>query len=565
MKAGQVRMPDIFLTWAEDEQEAAGRLAGRLQARGFQVLWHPDDLPPDDDDGALRRVIESASAVVALWSASCAQSAWVVNEAIAAHAMGKLVSAHLDDFDPAARGDAFDGTRSYPEDDIRGIVAALAALGVVPPQRRLPDPPPLPAPPPPAAAAPAPQSRLALAAGVFLAMSAGAGLAIVWMQFQQPGEIAVAELPADRPAVEAAPAAPAPPAPAAVDPVQLAFELAKASGTLEAWDIFLAGHGSSRRADQARFARASLLETFRSQAATAFDDAYGRQSPEAWKDFLRRFGYLEPYVEEEWFRIARAAIATPAPVAPAQADLSAEQAFAAAEQTATIGSWDGFLADHGTSAFADEAEKKRGEIYGRILSEAAAALAAAEKSGMPQELQGFVDRYASLEAGMPELKPGLDKARSLIESVKPPGQADAQSGDCVRPDIAVASSSSVYKGDEKATGRPAFAIDGNEGTSWTLNGGEEKIAFHFSEPLAGAVGVRIRNAGRAASTFQATVLAGEAGSEWQWNKSVTVGANQDIRWKGTRNIQSVALVTSGAGWAELSEVCVLRGAKTAGP
>ncbi|HEV8407652.1 MAG TPA: toll/interleukin-1 receptor domain-containing protein, partial [Sphingomicrobium sp.] len=93
-------MSDVFVSYARPDELQAGRVSDALRALGYEV-WRDDELPAHR---AYADVIEerlnSARAVVVLWSAEAAKSQWVRAEADTARSAGTLVQALLDDHVP---------------------------------------------------------------------------------------------------------------------------------------------------------------------------------------------------------------------------------------------------------------------------------------------------------------------------------------------------------------------------------------------------------------------------------------------------------------------------------
>ena len=77
-------MAEIFVSYAREDEEQARRVAEALRVQGYRA-WRDDELPPHR---AYAEVIEerlnSADAVVVLWSAAARRSQWVRAEADAA-------------------------------------------------------------------------------------------------------------------------------------------------------------------------------------------------------------------------------------------------------------------------------------------------------------------------------------------------------------------------------------------------------------------------------------------------------------------------------------------------
>jgi TolB-like protein len=87
---------DVFISYARDDQRTARRVAKALEAGGLAVWWD-DDLPAHRAySEEIERNLESARAVVVLWSKTAAKSQWVRAEADFARNAGKLVQAQLD-------------------------------------------------------------------------------------------------------------------------------------------------------------------------------------------------------------------------------------------------------------------------------------------------------------------------------------------------------------------------------------------------------------------------------------------------------------------------------------
>ena len=93
-------MADVFVSYARADEPQAERVAEALRAEGYQV-WRDDQLPAHRAYAdVIEERLQSASAVVVLWSAEAARSQWVRAEADAARAAGKLVQATLDNTIP---------------------------------------------------------------------------------------------------------------------------------------------------------------------------------------------------------------------------------------------------------------------------------------------------------------------------------------------------------------------------------------------------------------------------------------------------------------------------------
>ncbi|MET0963130.1 MAG: TIR domain-containing protein [Noviherbaspirillum sp.] len=127
-------MADIFLSYAEEDREAARRVAGLLEASGWSVWW--DRRIPAGK--TWRDIIEEAIAgmrcMVVLWSRHSVESDWVSEEAEEGRARKVLVPVLLEQVMPplglrsiqAADLSGWDGSADAP--GARQLVADLAAL-----------------------------------------------------------------------------------------------------------------------------------------------------------------------------------------------------------------------------------------------------------------------------------------------------------------------------------------------------------------------------------------------------------------------------------------------------
>jgi len=127
-------MADVFLSYARPSAEAAKRIAEELRSSGYSV-WLDEELPAHRlYSEVIEEELDSACAVLVVWSEAAVQSQWVRSEANRGREKGKLIQARLDGvrlpmpFDQIqcaqlpTSGDAFDGN------DWASITTALRAL-----------------------------------------------------------------------------------------------------------------------------------------------------------------------------------------------------------------------------------------------------------------------------------------------------------------------------------------------------------------------------------------------------------------------------------------------------
>lgn len=90
-------MTDVFLSYARPSVNAAKRAAEALRAAGYSV-WFDQDLPAHRAySEVIEEQLESAHAVLVLWSGEAVRSQWVRSEANRARETGRLIQVRLDD------------------------------------------------------------------------------------------------------------------------------------------------------------------------------------------------------------------------------------------------------------------------------------------------------------------------------------------------------------------------------------------------------------------------------------------------------------------------------------
>lgn len=94
---GEVTMIDVFLSYAREDRERAGQLAGSLEACGWSVWWDRKIIAGQAFDQVIEQQLEAARCVVVLWSKHSVSSEWVRNEAATAAERGVLVPASIDE------------------------------------------------------------------------------------------------------------------------------------------------------------------------------------------------------------------------------------------------------------------------------------------------------------------------------------------------------------------------------------------------------------------------------------------------------------------------------------
>lgn len=84
-------MADIFLSYAEEDRQIAGKVAGLLEAHGWSVWWDRRIPAGRTWRAVIEEALHGMSCMVVLWSTSSIDSEWVKEEAEEGRARGKLV------------------------------------------------------------------------------------------------------------------------------------------------------------------------------------------------------------------------------------------------------------------------------------------------------------------------------------------------------------------------------------------------------------------------------------------------------------------------------------------
>jgi adenylate cyclase len=89
-------MAEVFVSYARPTEPQAKRIADALRAQGYSV-WRDDELPAHRSySDVIEERLNSAKAVIVVWSAESAKSQWVRAEADAARQVGTLVQVSID-------------------------------------------------------------------------------------------------------------------------------------------------------------------------------------------------------------------------------------------------------------------------------------------------------------------------------------------------------------------------------------------------------------------------------------------------------------------------------------
>src|SRR5262249_20638906 len=85
-------MADVFISYCREDRPLTEALARELEQSGYTVWWDTDLLPYQSFREAIDRELDSASAVIIVWTKRSAASLWVQSEADHALREHKLVN-----------------------------------------------------------------------------------------------------------------------------------------------------------------------------------------------------------------------------------------------------------------------------------------------------------------------------------------------------------------------------------------------------------------------------------------------------------------------------------------
>ena len=88
-------MADVFVSYARTDKAQVAPLIAALQSRGWNVWWDPAITPGQEFDRQIAAELESAAAVLVIWTAQSVESRWVRGEARDGADRGVLVPVRL--------------------------------------------------------------------------------------------------------------------------------------------------------------------------------------------------------------------------------------------------------------------------------------------------------------------------------------------------------------------------------------------------------------------------------------------------------------------------------------
>jgi adenylate cyclase len=127
-------MADVFISYAREDADVAGRFAEAFQAAGLSVWWDDALRSGEAFDESIERALRDARAVVVLWSPRSAASRWVRAEATQADRSRTLVPVTIE---PCQRPIIFELTHTADLTHWQGNADDRAWRGLVADVRRL--------------------------------------------------------------------------------------------------------------------------------------------------------------------------------------------------------------------------------------------------------------------------------------------------------------------------------------------------------------------------------------------------------------------------------------------
>lgn len=90
-------MKDVFISYAREDSDTAGKLSHALEQEGFSVWWDREISPGKTFHQVIKEQLDHSQCVIVLWSRASVVSDWVLDEASEGHSQRKLVPVLMDD------------------------------------------------------------------------------------------------------------------------------------------------------------------------------------------------------------------------------------------------------------------------------------------------------------------------------------------------------------------------------------------------------------------------------------------------------------------------------------
>jgi TolB-like protein len=100
LKRADIRMPQVFVSYARADKRRVAKLVSALRSAGFDPWWDEDIPPGASWEQTIEKALTAAEAVIVCWSPVSIASENVRSEARVARARGRLVQVFLEPCDP---------------------------------------------------------------------------------------------------------------------------------------------------------------------------------------------------------------------------------------------------------------------------------------------------------------------------------------------------------------------------------------------------------------------------------------------------------------------------------
>jgi TIR domain len=129
-------MPEVFISYSQQDRAVAQALATALTALGIKVWWDVELYAGEDFHDAILEALNAAKAVVVIWSKPATASRWVRGEADHAAAQGKLIPLHVPDFERQFLPIPFRGFHTEHVNNMPLLLRSLQRYGVKPADKK---------------------------------------------------------------------------------------------------------------------------------------------------------------------------------------------------------------------------------------------------------------------------------------------------------------------------------------------------------------------------------------------------------------------------------------------
>ena len=93
-------MAEIFISYSRENRDAARILADSIEAKGYDVWWDRELIAGEDFTDKIEQILDTAKAVIVLWSESSRKSHWVRDEAAVGRDRNRLLPISIDQHMP---------------------------------------------------------------------------------------------------------------------------------------------------------------------------------------------------------------------------------------------------------------------------------------------------------------------------------------------------------------------------------------------------------------------------------------------------------------------------------